>query len=96
MNREHAAKLPASDLFFTVNENHMAVQVRHFGMMRLLTILSSDLGRRCVSYPVGLTTCQAKFAMAISADLLLSNMRRCGWKAVRLAMNPTARPIRAC
>lgn len=47
---EHAAKLPASDLFFTVNENHMAVQVRHFGMMRLLTILTSDLGRRCVSY----------------------------------------------
>ena len=47
---EHAAKLPASDLFFTVNENHLAVQVRHFGMIRLLTILTSDLGRRCVSY----------------------------------------------
>ena len=47
---EHAAKLPASDLFYSTNENHVAVSVRHFGMMRLLTILSSDLGRRCVSY----------------------------------------------
>ncbi len=47
---EHASKLPASDLFFTVNENHMAVQVRHFGIIRLLTILTADLGRRCVSY----------------------------------------------
>jgi type II secretory ATPase GspE/PulE/Tfp pilus assembly ATPase PilB-like protein len=47
---DHAVKLPASDLFFTPNENHVAVSVRHLGLVRLLTILPSEMGRRCVSH----------------------------------------------
>jgi general secretion pathway protein E len=47
---DHAIKLPASDLFIAVNENHVAVSVRHLGIVRLQTVLSPDLGRRCVSY----------------------------------------------
>ena len=47
---DHAVKLPASDLYIGANENHVAVSVRHLGIVRLLTILSPDLGRRCISY----------------------------------------------
>ncbi len=47
---DHAVKLPASDLYFGANENHVAVSVRHLGIVRLLTILSPDLGKRCISY----------------------------------------------
>jgi type II secretory ATPase GspE/PulE/Tfp pilus assembly ATPase PilB-like protein len=47
---DHAVKLPASDLYIGANENHVAVSVRHLGIVRLLTILSHDLGRRCISY----------------------------------------------
>jgi type II secretory ATPase GspE/PulE/Tfp pilus assembly ATPase PilB-like protein len=47
---DHAAKLPASDLYFGANENHVGVSVRHLGIVRLLTILSPDLGKRCISY----------------------------------------------
>src|SRR6516225_8978717 len=46
----HAVKMPASDLFFSCNDNHVAVSVRHLGVVRLLTILTSDLGRRCTSH----------------------------------------------
>ena len=42
---DHAVKLPASDLFITPNENHVAVSVRHLGLVRLLTILPSEMGR---------------------------------------------------
>src|SRR6267142_3816641 len=44
-----AVKLRASDLFFITNENHVGVSVRHLGMLRLLTLLSVDAGRRCMS-----------------------------------------------
>src|SRR4051812_25098723 len=47
---DHAVKLPASDLYIGANENHVSVSVRHLGIVRLLTILSPDLGRRCISY----------------------------------------------
>src|SRR5262249_14409819 len=47
---DHAAKMPASDLFFSHNENHVAVAVRHLGIVRLLTILTPEQGRRCTSY----------------------------------------------
>src|SRR4051794_30208879 len=47
---DHAVKLPASDLYIGANENHVAVSVRHLGIVRLLTIISPDLGRRCISY----------------------------------------------
>src|SRR3954454_24388844 len=47
---DHAVALPASDLYIGANENHVAVSVRHLGMVRLLTILSPELGKRCISY----------------------------------------------
>lgn len=47
---EHAASLQASDLFFTTNENHVTVSVRHLGMLRLASILPLDMGRRCMSH----------------------------------------------
>ncbi|MHC5544455.1 hypothetical protein ACYOEI_40010, partial [Singulisphaera rosea] len=36
---DYAAKLPASDLFFSAQEKHVAVSARHLGIMSLLTIL---------------------------------------------------------
>jgi len=47
---EHAVKMPASDLFFSFNDNHVGVSVRHLGIVRLLTILTPEQGRRCASY----------------------------------------------
>ncbi len=47
---DHAARLGASDLFFSFNDNHVAVSVRHLGIVRLLTIITTDHGRRCTSY----------------------------------------------
>jgi len=47
---DHAARLGASDLFFSFNDNHVAVSVRHLGIVRLLTILTTEHGRRCTSY----------------------------------------------
>jgi type II secretory ATPase GspE/PulE/Tfp pilus assembly ATPase PilB-like protein len=47
---EHAAALMASDLYFATNENHVAVSVRHLGVLRLISILPLDLGRRCMAH----------------------------------------------
>lgn len=47
---DHAARLGASDLFFSFNDNHVAVSVRHLGIVRLLTILTTEYGRRCTSH----------------------------------------------
>src|SRR6478609_2554916 len=47
---DHAVALPASDLYLGANENHVSVSVRHLGIVRLLTILSPELGKRCISY----------------------------------------------
>jgi type II secretory ATPase GspE/PulE/Tfp pilus assembly ATPase PilB-like protein len=47
---DHAAELLVSDLFFTANEKHVAVQVRHLGTLRLLSILPLELGRRCMAH----------------------------------------------
>ena len=47
---DHAVRLGASDLFFSFNDNHVAVSVRHLGIVRLLTILTTEHGRRCTSY----------------------------------------------
>jgi type II secretory ATPase GspE/PulE/Tfp pilus assembly ATPase PilB-like protein len=46
---EHCADMGISDVFFTTNENHLAVQARHLGILRLITVMPADLGRRCVS-----------------------------------------------
>jgi type II secretory ATPase GspE/PulE/Tfp pilus assembly ATPase PilB-like protein len=47
---EHAATLSASDVFFTANENHVAVSVRHLGLLRLTSVIPSDLGKRCIAH----------------------------------------------
>jgi general secretion pathway protein E len=47
---DHAARLGASDLFFSFNDNHVAVSVRHLGIVRLLTMLTTENGRRCTSH----------------------------------------------
>ena len=45
-----AVELGASDLFFSPNEQHVAVQVRALGVLRLLSILPAELGKRCVAH----------------------------------------------
>ena len=47
---DHAVRMPASDLFFSINDNHVGVSVRHLGIVRLLTMLTPEQGRRCTSY----------------------------------------------
>jgi type II secretory ATPase GspE/PulE/Tfp pilus assembly ATPase PilB-like protein len=47
---EYAADLKASDVFFTSNENHVAVSLRHLGLLRLTSVLPLDLGRRCMAH----------------------------------------------
>jgi type II secretory ATPase GspE/PulE/Tfp pilus assembly ATPase PilB-like protein len=47
---DHAARLGASDLFFSFNENHVAISVRHLGIVRLVTIVTTEHGRRCASH----------------------------------------------
>jgi type II secretory ATPase GspE/PulE/Tfp pilus assembly ATPase PilB-like protein len=46
---DHAVAIKASDLYFTTNENHVAVLARHLGIVRLLTVLKPDLGRHCLN-----------------------------------------------
>ncbi len=45
---DHGAALGVSDLFFITNETHVAVMARHLGIMRLLSVLNLDVGRRCL------------------------------------------------
>jgi type II secretory ATPase GspE/PulE/Tfp pilus assembly ATPase PilB-like protein len=47
---EHAAAMDASDLFLVSNEQHMAVLVRHLGIVRPVSVLGSEQGRRCLSH----------------------------------------------
>jgi type II secretory ATPase GspE/PulE/Tfp pilus assembly ATPase PilB-like protein len=47
---EHAAALGVSDLFFTSYENHWMVQARHQGILRPITHLTGEFGRRCVGH----------------------------------------------
>ncbi len=47
---EHGAELAVSDLFFITNENHVAIKARHLGLLKLLTIIPPDLGRRCMAH----------------------------------------------
>jgi type II secretory ATPase GspE/PulE/Tfp pilus assembly ATPase PilB-like protein len=47
---DHAAKLPVSDLFFNTNESHISVSGRHLGLLRLMTIMPLELGRRCMAH----------------------------------------------
>jgi type II secretory ATPase GspE/PulE/Tfp pilus assembly ATPase PilB-like protein len=47
---DHAAKLRVSDLFFNTNDDHVEVAVRHLGILRPVSRLPLELGRRCISY----------------------------------------------
>jgi type II secretory ATPase GspE/PulE/Tfp pilus assembly ATPase PilB-like protein len=47
---DHSVKMPASDLFISQNDNHVAVSARHLGIVQLLTVLTPDQGRRMISY----------------------------------------------
>ena len=46
---DRAVQMGASDLFFVTNEQHVTVQVRHLGIMRLLSVVSPETGRRYLS-----------------------------------------------
>ncbi|HEY1685454.1 MAG TPA: GspE/PulE family protein [Tepidisphaeraceae bacterium] len=61
---ERAIAMPASDLFFISNEQHTAVQVRHWGLVRPLAIVSPEQGKRLVSH------------IKASASMDLTNTRR--------------------
>src|SRR5262245_5718031 len=47
---EHAARLHASDLFFSTNEDHVEVAARHLGVLRQIGTLGLEVGRRCISF----------------------------------------------
>jgi len=47
---EHAANLRVSDLFFNTNEESVAVAARHWGILRHLSTLPLETGRRCISH----------------------------------------------
>jgi type II secretory ATPase GspE/PulE/Tfp pilus assembly ATPase PilB-like protein len=47
---DYGIGLTASDLFFSTQEKHVAVSVRHLGIIRLLTVLPSETGRRCIAH----------------------------------------------
>jgi type II secretory ATPase GspE/PulE/Tfp pilus assembly ATPase PilB-like protein len=44
----HAVDIGASDLFFNPHEHHVAVLVRHLGVVYPLSILPPEMGRRCL------------------------------------------------
>src|SRR6185369_3146010 len=47
---EFAASKNASDLLFATEENRVTVSIRHLGIPRLISLLTTDMGRRCVSH----------------------------------------------
>lgn len=46
----HALQLNASDLFITSAEQHTAIQVRHLGMVRPISVLRPDEGKRLIAH----------------------------------------------
>jgi len=46
----YAVLLPASDIFFTSNENNMSVSVRHLGMISPLAVVPVEAGKRFISH----------------------------------------------
>ena len=47
---EHAASMGSSDLFFCSADGHVAVQVRHMGLVQPISIVSSDEGKRMLAH----------------------------------------------
>ena len=46
----HAVQMGASDLFIVSNEQHLAVMVRHLGIVRPISVEQVDPGRRIISH----------------------------------------------
>jgi type II secretory ATPase GspE/PulE/Tfp pilus assembly ATPase PilB-like protein len=46
----HALQLNASDLFITSAEQHTAIQVRHLGIVRPISVLRPDEGKRLIAH----------------------------------------------
>lgn len=46
----HAAEIGASDLFFCATAEHVTVQMRHLGIVRPLSLLPIEQGRRCLAF----------------------------------------------
>ena len=47
---EHAFRMGASDIFFSSQEDHLQVSVRHLGVIKIITVLPPEVGLRCISY----------------------------------------------
>lgn len=47
---EHAVTMGASDLFLCSNEQHTAILVRHLGIVRPISVLALDQGKRVLSH----------------------------------------------
>ncbi len=47
---DHCVTLQVSDVFFSSEETHVAVRVRHWGLLRLVTMMPLDDGRRCIAH----------------------------------------------
>ena len=45
----YATRLGASDVFLCSNEQHVIVQARHLGVMRPISVLPSELGKRMIT-----------------------------------------------
>ena len=45
---EYALNMPASDIFFVTNEQHVAVNVRYLGIVQPLAIVGADTGKRYI------------------------------------------------
>src|SRR5579864_763196 len=45
-----AVELGAGDLFLNAGEQHVTVQMRHLGIMRPLSVLPLEHGRRCLAH----------------------------------------------
>ena len=60
----HALAMGASDVFFVTNEEHVMVQVRHLGMVRPISVLSSEQGKRYIAH------------VRVSADMDITEKRR--------------------
>ena len=46
----HAAHAGASDLFIVANEEHYAAQVRHLGIVRTVSLLTPEMGKKVMGY----------------------------------------------
>ena len=47
---EHAVAMGSSDLFFCAADGHFAIQVRHLGLVRPISIVTPEEGKRMVAY----------------------------------------------